>query len=218
MLKSTETRWILSSSEVNIVEKWFSKHNEFFKKGELFERQDYYLKTDSTEMGIKLREPKKDEKGGIIAKLEIKTLSEDFGAQKFNNGNTGKVNSWIKFSFDTDPQKNPLDIIIGNSSNFLSTEWIKIEKDRLLVKYDIENDRIVSGKEMIGSGSGIELTKYKLNNNVYYSLGIESFSDKKGNTDEVFYQTMDFLFTDIKISSLDYTNSKSYPEILLQKL
>lgn len=218
MLVSTETRWVLSSDEMNIVEKWFSKHNEYFKDGNLFERQDYYLKTDSTQLGVKLREPKKNEKGEIIAKVEIKTLTENLGPQKFNNGNNGNVNSWVKFSFDTDPQKNPLDIIIGSSSNFLSNEWIIIEKDRLLVKYDAENDKIVSGKEMIGSGSGIELTKYKLNNNVYYSLGIESFSDKKGNTNEVFYQTMNFLFTDIKISGLEYTNSKSYPEILLQKL
>lgn len=201
MLASTETRWILSSDEIKIVEKWFSKYNESFKEGDLFERQDYYLKTDSTELGIKLREPKKNEKGEVIAKLEIKTLTTDFSVQKFNNGNSGNVNSWVKFSFDTDPQKNPLDLIIGNSSNMLSSEWIKIEKNRLLVKYDFENDRIVSGKEMIGSGSGIE-----------------SFSDKKGNTNEVFYQTMNFLLTDIKISGLEQVNSKSYPEILLQKL
>ncbi|GAA4774930.1 MULTISPECIES: hypothetical protein [Flavobacterium] len=217
MLVSTETRWILSSDQVNIIEKWFSNYNEYFEESNLFQRQDYYLKTNSTELGIKLREPKKDEKGEVIAKLEAKKLLEDYGAKKFSNGNNGNVNSWVKFSFDTDPQKNPLDLIIGNSSNMLSSEWIKIEKDRLLVKYDAENERIVSGKEMIGSGSGIELTKYKLNNNVYYSLGIESFSDKKGNTNEVFYQTMNFLFTDIKISGLEYTNSKSYPEILLQK-
>ncbi len=217
MLVSTETRWILSSDQVNIIEKWFSNYNEYFEESNLFQRQDYYLKTNSTELGIKLREPKKDEKGEVIAKLEAKKLLEDYGAKKFSNGNNGNVNSWVKFSFNTDPQKNPLDLIIGNSSNMLSSEWIKIEKDRLLVKYDAENERIVSGKEMIGSGSGIELTKYKLNNNVYYSLGIESFSDKKGNTNEVFYQTMNFLFTDIKISGLEYTNSKSYPEILLQK-
>ncbi len=218
MLNSTETRWILSPIEMNIVEKWFSKYNESFKKNSLFERQDYYLKTDSKELGIKLREPKKDNKGEIIAKLEIKTLTEDLGTQKFYNGNTGNVNSWVKFSFDTNPQKNPLDIIVGNSSNLLSNEWILIEKDRLLVKYDVENNTIVSGKEMICTGSGIELTKYKLDDEVYFSLGIESFSDKKGNTEDTFYQTMDFLFADIKISGLEHLNSKSYPEILLQKI
>jgi hypothetical protein len=212
MLKSTETRWILTSNEVAITEKWFEKYDEKFKSFDSFPRQDYYLKTNSDSLGIKIREPKKDSEGNILAKLELKSLTEDVGIQNFINQNVGVVNSWIKYSFELDKSKNPLDLIHFSNKN-IKNEWLLIEKDRLLVKFDALTNKIVSSNEMISSGAGIELTKFKLNKIVYYTLGIEAF-DENDNDKNVFFKTMESLFNDLELKHLAANNSKSYPQII----
>jgi len=216
MQLSTETRWILSANEMNIAEKWFLNFGEKFSEKNDFPRQDYYLKTNSKTLGIKIREPKKDGNGNVIAKLELKTLVQDLGAYKFDNQNIGTVNNWVKYSFDLDSKTNPLDVLQNVVSKEITMDWILIEKDRLLVKFDLDNKKIVSGKEMINNGAGIELTKFLLENKVYYSLGIEAFGDKE-SIEKTFFNTMQFLFNSMKISSLLNENSKSYPEIVIEK-
>lgn len=215
MQKSIETRWILDSSELATIEHWFNQNNSAFKDNQTFSRQDYYLKLiKNTTLGIKIREPKVWN-GEQKSKLEVKLLIEDKGPQKFNNGNQGIVNIWDKYSFETIGNEPETEKIIAlftfNGSDLHS--WIKIEKERLLVKYDASKNEIVSGETLIQEGSGIELTRFKIENKIYHSLGIETFSSSK-NEIENFNQTTDFFFNSIKISGLDSLQSLSYPEII----
>lgn len=216
MQLSTETRWILSANEVDIAENWFLNFGEKFLDTNHFPRQDYYLKTNSKTLGIKIREPKKDVNGNVMAKLELKSLVRDLGACKFDNENIGTVNNWVKYSFDLDSKTNPLEVLQNVLSKEIEMDWILIEKDRLLVKFDLYNQKIVSGKEIITNGAGIELTKLLLESKVYYSLGIEAFGDKE-SIEKTFFNAIQFLFDSMKISNLINENSKSYPEIIIEK-
>ncbi|NHN25490.1 hypothetical protein FIA58_007355 [Flavobacterium jejuense] len=215
MQKSIETRWLLNSNEFNTLEHWFNQKDIHFKTTNDFPRQDYYLKlVKSTNLGIKIREPKlvKNEQK---SKLEVKLLIKDNGAQKFNNNNQGIVNTWEKYSFETignEPETEKIiALFVFNGSDLNS--WIKIEKDRLLIKFDTENKKLVSADSLIHEGSGIELTRFKIENKVYYSLGIETFSNSKKEVDN-FNQTTDFIFNTIKITGLNGLKSLSYPEII----
>ena len=59
MQKSIETRWLLNSNEFKTIEHWFNQKDIHFKTTDAFLRQDYYLKlVKSTNLGIKIREPK----------------------------------------------------------------------------------------------------------------------------------------------------------------
>lgn len=215
MQKSIETRWLLSSNEFKTIEHWFNQKDVYFKNTADFPRQDYYLKlVKNTNLGIKIREPKlvnNEQK----SKLEIKLLLEDNGSQKFNNNNQGIVNTWEKFSFETIGNEPETEKIIAlftfNGCDLQS--WIKVEKDRLLVKFDTIKNTIVTAETIIDEGSGIELTKFKIENKIYYSLGIETFSTSKKEKDN-FNQTTNYIFNDIKISGLSSLKSLSYPEII----
>lgn len=213
MLTSTETRWILNSSQVDIVKEWFKKYDQFFTEENSFSRQDYYLKTNSNNLGIKIREPKFDDQGKCIAKLELKSLLEDRGAHKFNNSNIGIINSWIKHSFDLDKETNPIETITNTLTASIYEDWLLIEKDRLLVKYNALSKKIVSGKDIIDNGAGIELTKFKFNNKIYHTLGIEAFAMSTSMV-EIFFETIEFFFNSCQLSGLEHHNSKTYPEIL----
>ncbi|MBP9793020.1 MAG: hypothetical protein KBC56_03390 [Flavobacterium sp.] len=214
MLVSTETRWILNSDQFKIIQDWFAIQNLAFEQENYFPRQDYYLITNSERLGIKLREPKRNEKGEQESKLEIKVLSTDLGPQKFNNGNNGNVNSWLKYSFETIPNEAETGSIIKSFvGNETDRNWLKIEKDRLLIKFDTLENQLVDGKKIIDEGAGIELTKFKLKQNIYYSLGVEAFSMTKKELIN-FNQTIDFLFHQIKISGLHHLESLSYPQII----
>jgi hypothetical protein len=215
MQNSTETRWILSETEFEVISNWFAQHKLQFDKQDLFTRQDYYLKLlKNSTLGIKIREPETNANGNSESKLEIKIMTNNFGAQKFDNNNQGIVNSWSKFSFETIENELETQKIINSFTvNQQNDSWIKIDKDRLLLKYDVTNNTLVSGVTIIDEGAGIELTKFKIENKTYYSLGIEAFSmSNKGQ--ENFNATINFLFSNSKISGLGIQNSISYPEII----
>lgn len=215
MQKSIETRWLLNSSEFKTIEHWFNQKDIFFKNEASFPRQDYYLKLiKNTNLGIKIREPKVVN-GEQKSKLEVKLLLEDNGPQKFTNNNQGIANTWEKYSFETignDPEtEKTIALFTFNGCDLQS--WIKIAKDRLLVKFESIKNEIVSAETLIDEGSGIELTRFKIENKIYYSLGIETFSSSNKEK-ENFRQTTDYIFKDIKISGLETLNSLSYPEII----
>lgn len=216
MLKSTETRWFLNDKSLEVIENWFNSKDLFFKGKDLFPRQDYYLNLLHKNLGIKIREPKKDENGALKTQLEIKILSRDDGAVKFNNGNTSYVNSWKKYSFSLVPNEiessEIIKLFLPNSVN--STDWLKIDKDRLLIKFDVKNERLVSSDTIVDQGAGIELTKLKMNGKIYYSLGIEAFSTSN-KEQQNFDIATGFLFNELKISGLKKEDSLSYPEKLI---
>lgn len=219
MLSSTETRWFLNKISSKEVENWFNAKGVFFKSENLFPRQDYYLKQLDKNLGVKIREPKKDENGNLKTQLEIKILSNDIGATKFNNGNNGYVNSWKKFSFSLVPNEAEMSKIINSfteNSNY-PNDWIKIDKDRLLIKFNTKSKSLVSSDSIIDEGAGIELTKLKINETVYFSLGIEAFSTTNKEL-ENFNATTNFLFNDLKIAGLDKEDSLTYPEKLISIL
>lgn len=215
MQKSTETRWILNANEFDIVLTWYRTHQLYFKEPDIYPRQDYYLLLpDTKNLGIKIREPKPTGSGSLKSKLEIKILTADDGVQHFNLNNAGVVTHWSKFSFETiENEAETMGVVNLFSKSEMPGTWIKIEKDRLLLKFDTQTKAIVSGDQIIPEGSGLEITRFKINLMVYYSFGIEAFSSSDTESGN-FSATMDFLFNEIPIQHLKPDRSLSYPEIL----
>ena len=209
MAISSEIRWILNNNEFQIVEQWFEKYNISFPAVEDFDRSDYYLNIKKhIDLGIKIRDAFLDDKNIYHGKLEIKKRIENLGKIDLD-GSSGCANRWIKYSFDTSNDLLIHDII--NQFTFNDNEWIEIKKNRLLLKYDCQKNKIFSSSSILNEGCSIELTKFLINKKLYFTLGFESF----GTDDKInLFDTLFTLFSDIGISNLKLINSKSYPEII----
>jgi hypothetical protein len=219
MQASTEIRWFFQDrKEIAGIEKWFSDFHLELDDGD-FERQDYYLKMSSeTKFGLKIREPKKEISGKWKGKLEAKILIKELAAIELENGNSGRANQWTKFSFSLQAGEETLEEIMAtylhdNYSDNDDAHWIKMEKNRILLKYDIEQKKFIKGEVLINEGCGIELTAIRINDNLYYTFGLEAFS-VTGRHEQNFFETLHYVFSKLKVPFLSTSNSLTYPEFL----
>ena len=218
---SRETRWFLPGDKILAITAWFEglPGSPRLEDSHSFPRQDYYLKMAGVEdIGIKIREPKKDGDSGKIKSLfELKRLISEKEPLKFANNNNGYSGKWQKLSYELSGDGNDL-ILLNPTLPSSDNNWIRVDKDRILVKYDAVNKLIVEGSTNIREGCGIELAKIKIGNSVHYSFGLEAFSESGKKLDKNFYDCCDLIFdqTDLTGLALDY--SFSYPEFLVKMI
>jgi hypothetical protein len=214
---SKETRWFLSNEQVQPIKDWFLglSQPKHFNVDEIYPRQDYYLIMPRVEnLSIKIREPKKDASTGKIkTALEVKRLLSENEPLKLRNDNNGYSNKWQKLSFELAERNNDL-LSINPLLSFSSDNWLRIDKDRILAKYDAEHNTIAGENGYPDEACGIELTKVKLNNSVYYSFGLEAFSKSGNKLDRNFARCCNYIFDQINITGLALESSLSYPEFL----
>ena len=223
MQTSTEARWFFNDRrEIKQIEEWFAAQGLVLQDGE-FERQDYYMKLPGiSNLGLKIREPRKTNEGWQ-GKLEAKVLLREIDSPELDGANTGKANQWTKFSFALPAGESTLTEILdgygvaNNPVNGLDfNHWTRVDKTRILLTYNLDKREIVQSGPLINEGCGIELTAIKLDNDVYYSFALESFSGT-GKQEQNFIETIHFIFKQLKTSGLRKENSFTYPEFLLTK-
>lgn len=211
-MKSTEIRWVLTREQKTTVINWFKNYNTGFENEDSYPRLDYYLAIPGvTSLGIKIRDIITGSDGISKGKVEIKKLIYDFGEIELAQNSYGRINQWIKYSFNTLEDSLINTIIQENMQN--KDLWLPLPKDRILLKYDFVSKKICSAKEQIDEGCGIELTRFEFNSCPYYTLGFEAFSSTDNDYD-VLVGTLNDIFHTIGLEGLKSMDSKSYPEII----
>jgi len=218
---SRETRWFLPNDKMLPVTAWFENLPGSRRLGNSpgFPRQDYYLKMPGVKnIGIKIREPKKDRDSGKIKSLfEVKRLISEKEPMKFANNNNGHSGKWQKLSYELTDSGNDL-MLINPTLSSSDKNWIRVDKDRILVKYDARNKLIVGESTNIREGCGIELVKIKIDNSVHYSFGLEAFSESGKKLDKNFFDCCDHIFEQPGLTGLALDYSFSYPEFLMKMI
>ncbi len=223
---SSEIRWFFThEQEFEPIENWMasSPYNLHFPNNDKFDRQDYYLSLPELgNLSVKIREPKIDkESSKLFGKIEVKVFAKNLGEYKVQGDFPGLMNQWVKFSFDLLPGENNLENIVNS---FLAKEnqfpgykdyWLQVNKNRLLLMYDVQIKKIAVADEFINEGCGIELTIIKVNNQLFYSLGLEAFS-VTGNDTANLFEGLNFTAKNIKGLNLATAKPASYPEFLTQ--
>ncbi len=220
MLPSTEIRWFFRQREdVAAIEAWFSSFGLTMNL-EKFDREDCYLKLDGvSNLGLKIRESKPNGPGNWTGKLEAKVLVKEIGELKLEGGSSGIASQWTKFSFgvkEGDPALNEVinGLLPGVKDNeAVQTHWIKMEKNRLLIHYDLLQKRFVTNPGTLSEGCGVELTAIRISGKLYYSFSLEAFSTS-GRHEQNFFETLNFLFSTLHPPGLTVENSYDYPRFL----
>ena len=218
---SRETRWFLPGHKVQPIAAWFEGVTSLrlSRDKHSFPRQDYYLKMPGVEnLGIKIREPKKDnDTGKIKSHLEVKRMISEKEMSGFANNNNGYTGKWQKLSYELSDRGNDL-LLINPLIKSSGNNWIRVDKDRILVTYDAKKKSIIEGSAEIGNGCGIELAKIKINNSVHFSFGLEAFSKSEEKLDKNFYECCDLVFDQIGVTGLALDSSFSYPGFLVKMI
>lgn len=211
-MKSTEIRWVLTKEQKMTVINWFKNYNTCFINEDSYPRLDYYLAIPGvTSLGIKIRDLITGADGISKGKVEIKKLLYDFGEIELAQNSFGRINQWMKYSFNTLEDTLINTIIQENIEK--KDLWLPLPKDRILLKYDFLSKKICSAKEQIEEGCGIELTRFDFKNCPYFTLGFEAFSSTN-NDYEILIGTLNEMFQSIGLVGLKSIDSKSYPEII----
>ncbi len=186
-----------------------------FGEDDFYSRQDYYLSIPGVKnLGIKIREPKIDiGSGKLRTLLEVKQQFYENELMELAYGNKAYSNKWQKFSYEiTDGEDNVLNVNFSFPAS--DKNWIKIDKERVIVRYDPDTKSIIEGNILLNEACGIELTKIKVSGKVYYSFGLEAFSKSGKKMDDNFKECCDRIFPLIGIKDFELKDSLSYPEFL----
>ena len=183
---SLEMRWFGKKTRPDWLERIF--------KGRHCEcRSDYYWKIplpDHNPDGIKWRE----------GRLEVKQKAGELTVSDLPE----RAEKWVKYALGS--MELPAD----------DPQWIKVDKERQLVKYKLTASGLqeVTEGHIQGSGCLIELTTLEINGAQYWTLGLEAFGDERA---KVLRQTYLRFAKDVgpgltpELSKLEYM---SYPAFL----
>lgn len=214
---SKECRWFLTSEKIQPIKGWFERLHQpqRLRDKDIYPRQDYYLVMPGVKnLGIKIREPKKETSTGKMkTALEVKRQISENEQIEMGNNNNAYTNKWQKLSYELTEDGTDL-ISINSLLPAPGSSWLRVDKDRILAKYDAETKSIVEGDASPDEACGIELTRIKINNSIYYSFGLEAFSKSGQKLDENFTGCCNFIFDQISVTGLTLESSLSYPEFL----
>src|SRR5690349_6007429 len=134
MYYSAEVRWFhLDPPDEKEITGWFNQYGKDFSGK--WERADIYLLMDNlVTHGIKLRE----------GKLEIKIRTHEWPSVVIARVHEGKINLWSKYGFVLQKENPEVDEVLrafaGLRSIGLNHDWIRVDKERLLVKFEVDPD------------------------------------------------------------------------------
>lgn len=192
MFKSSEIRWF--SQDYDLF--WESFVALPGKGGEVSEnvRTDYYLKSNTENTGIKIREGNHE--------LKVKCAKDEIHEY-------GLITHWIKWSVAE--QKNILNTIGGD----LLDEWIPLKKKRFKKTYEIISDTELKfvNENSAEEGGGVEFTEVRFEtlDQSIYTVGIEAFSASDQQRENLMRVINNL---DIKLMSFKDLDSYGYPQLL----
>jgi hypothetical protein len=212
MYYSAEARWFhLDAPDEKVITGWFKQYGKDFSGK--WERADIYLLLDNlTTHGIKLRE----------GKLEIKVRTHEWPSVTIAKLHEGKVNLWSKYSFTLQKENPEVDEVLrafaGLRSIGLNHDWIRVDKERLLVKFEVDPDlstlRIVPETARPDQGCNVEFTRLKVNmSREYHTFNFEAFG-KGVNVRKILDLSMAHVFSTLTVKGLKMENSLSFPEFI----
>jgi hypothetical protein len=178
------------------VQRWFERRGPVINAEPRTDR--YLCLPGTTSIGIKLRE----------GKFEVKRRDIDFGFAPLGSGVIGRLALWRKWSFTVsgaDRMEAPDD------------DWISIEKKRRLRKYAING---ISGSAAVDPdtfpecGCSVELTRMKVRDVEWWSVGFEAFGPDEGQLRHTLELVATTCFDSGDHPALHGENSFDYPEWL----
>lgn len=220
MLASQEVRWFLKGpiKAYPDLKSWVETSDPIKKRetalppkwtGRLDDKPDAYLIVpDHPDMGIKWRE----------GQLQIKGLQSALGTQLFTGRHKGKVERWIKWSYQGALIKQAF------SRWFEKTEAggpviVEVSKTRCLrkVRMDPQTGDIqeVSAEHLVDRGGNLEVTELSLGNRSFCSVAFETFPDDS-EMHGAFTRFVNAFLQKLHGVELVESNSMSYPAWLLE--
>lgn len=213
MLKSLELRWFNKGILPTDVYQWFTNilpGNETFEEKP---RSDYYLPTQSDELGIKFSRQQ----------LQVKIRKDKVNFTLNNNNIQGSLEYWIRYDWNDlhNKENTKIDKLYERFSS------IKIDKKRLIRKYKILDNQPVQIplSNSTDAQCSIEFTEINMKEQGWSTLGFDWFLNNETpesfiiddyiTNNETFNKTIKGIFnqyTDYKITNTP--NSFGYPYFL----
>jgi hypothetical protein len=212
--ETIETRWFFDgdSSRYPVIRRWFETCAPFPKsadvrvpewKGRTDGRPDVYLLMPGcTDMGIKWRE----------GTLQIKGRVEDLGTRRFGSRHEGRVQRWIKWTYEEVPPACRSLFSVGANS---ALETAAVHKTRALRMISLESgapEEVAPGV-VLQRGIGFEMTDLERDGKRYCSIAFEAFPDD-AVTAAGFDAVVAGFLEELADITLDIDASMSYPDWL----
>ena len=212
-LTTIETRWFFDgdSSAHPDLRYWFENASPFPRaaaaqapewKGRAGGEPDVYLLMPGcADMGIKWRE----------GTLQIKGRIEDLGTRRFGARHTGRVQRWIKWTYEEVPAAYR-SLFSPGARDGLRTAAVGKTRALRMISLDRESPREVLPGVVLRRAVGCEMTDLELDGQHYCSIAFEAFPD-----DAVTAASFDSVvagFLHELEHPLDADASMSYPEWL----
>ena len=213
MLRSLELRWFFKGILPIRVYQWFTDILPGNEKFEEKPRTDYYLATQSIDLGVKFSRQQ----------LQVKIKKYNVGFTLNNNNIQGSLEYWIRYDWDYlhNKENTKKDKLYNRFSS------IKIDKKRLIKKYKILDNQLIQIpiQNTTDTQCSIEITKINVKEQTWSTLGFDWFLNNKIpestfivdyiTNNKTFNKTIEELFNqypDLKITQIP--NSFGYPYFL----
>jgi hypothetical protein len=213
MLRSLELRWFFKGILPIRVYQWFTDILPGNEKFEEKPRTDYYLATQSIDLGVKFSRQQ----------LQVKIKKYNVGFTLNNNNIQGSLEYWIRYDWDYlhNKENTKKDKLYDRFSS------IKIDKKRLIKKYKILDNQLIQIpiQNTTDTQCSIEITKINVKEQTWSTLGFDWFLNNKIpestfivdyiTNNKTFNKTIEELFNqypDLKITQIP--NSFGYPYFL----
>lgn len=167
MLRSLELRWFFKGILPIRVYQWFTDILPGNEKFEEKPREDYYLATQSIDLGVKFSRQQ--------LQVKIRTDNVDFTLN--NNNIQGSLEYWIRYDWDYlhNKENTKKDKLYDRFSS------IKIDKKRLIKKYKILDNQLIQIpiQNTTDTQCSIEITKINVKEQTWSTLGFDWFLNNK---------------------------------------
>jgi len=163
MLRSLELRWFFKGILPIRVYQWFTDILPGNEKFEEKPREDYYLATQSIDLGVKFSRQQ----------LQVKIRTDNVYFTLNNNNIQGSLEYWIRYDWDYlhNKENTKKDKLYDRFSS------IKIDKKRLIKKYKILDNQLIQIpiQNTTDTQCSIEITKINVKEQTWSSLGFDWF-------------------------------------------
>jgi hypothetical protein len=167
MLRSLELRWFFKGILPIRVYQWFTDILPGNEKFEEKPREDYYLATQSIDLGVKFSRQQ----------LQVKIRTDNVYFTLNNNNIQGSLEYWIRYDWDYlhNKENTKKDKLYDRFSS------IKIDKKRLIKKYKILDNQLIQIpiQNTTDTQCSIEITKINVEEQTWSTLGFDWFLNNK---------------------------------------
>ncbi len=167
MLRSLELRWFFKGILPIRVYQWFTDILPGNEKFEEKPREDYYLATQSIDLGVKFSRQQ----------LQVKIRTDNVHFTLNNNNIQGSLEYWIRYDWDYlhNKENTKKDKLYDRFSS------IKIDKKRLIKKYKILDNQLIQIpiQNTTDTQCSIEITKINVKEQAWSTLGFDWFLNNK---------------------------------------